>query len=170
MVSASGDGHMRGGIVPSALLFASLGLALTFSPRNIWTPSLLVLLATLMVLTFLPMPRSWLEGVFLGCWISVLATAGSLQLFHKIAAQAALILSINAGVWASAVAHLSGSRSELLEALPCVLILWPASWIAGRYGAIPLKVVSSWIIAIAALSGTLQLLPVTPGYLPDHLE
>jgi len=30
--------------------------------------------------------------------------------------------------------------------------------------------VSSWVIAIAALAATLQLLPVTPGYLPDHLE
>jgi len=30
--------------------------------------------------------------------------------------------------------------------------------------------VSSWIIAIAVLAGTLQLLAVTPGYLPDHLE
>jgi hypothetical protein len=26
------------------------------------------------------------------------------------------------------------------------------------------------VIAIAVLAATLQLLPVTPGYLPDHLE
>lgn len=161
---------MRGGITPPALLFASLGLALTFSPRSAWAPSLLALLSTLAALTFLPMPRAWLGGVFLGCWISVAATAGSVQLFHKVAFCAALILSINAGAWASAVAHLSGSRFDLLEALPCVLILWPASWVAARYGPIPLKVVSSWLIAIAALSSMLQFLPVTPGYLPDHLE
>jgi len=31
-------------------------------------------------------------------------------------------------------------------------------------------VMSSWVIAVAVLALTLQLLPVTPGYLPDHLE
>jgi hypothetical protein len=82
----------------------------------------------------------------------------------------ALALSLNAGVWASAVVYLSGSRLDLLKALPCVLILFPASWIVGRRASIPVKVVSSWIIAVAALAAALQLLPVTPGYLPDHLE
>jgi hypothetical protein len=57
-----------------------------------------------------------------------------------------------------------------LKALPCVLIFLPASWVAGRYGSIPVKVVSSWVIAVAVLAAALQLLPVTPGYLPDHLE
>jgi len=30
--------------------------------------------------------------------------------------------------------------------------------------------VSSWLIAIAVLAAALPYLPVTPGYLPDHLE
>jgi hypothetical protein len=38
------------------------------------------------------------------------------------------------------------------------------------YAAAPIKVVSSWVIAVAILAATLQLLPVTPGCLPDHLE
>jgi hypothetical protein len=161
---------MRGGIVPPALLCAALGLALAFAPRNTWVPSVCALLSTLAVLTFVPIPGAWLEGAFLGCWISVIATAGSLQLFTKVNSNAALILSINAGAWSSAVTRLSGSRLDLLEAVPWLLMLWPASWIARRYGSIPLKVVSSWLIAVAALWITLQLLPVTPGYLPDHME
>jgi hypothetical protein len=161
---------MRGGVAPPALLCAALGLALALAPRNAWAPSVLLLLSTLATLTVIPVPSAWLEGAFLGCWISVIATAGSLQLFPKITFLAALILSINAGAWASAVTHFSGSRLELVEALPWVLILWPASWVASRFGSIPIKVVSSWLIAVAALSITLQMLPVTPGYLPDHLE
>jgi hypothetical protein len=161
---------MRGGIVPPALLCAALGLALAFAPRNAWAPSVLTLLSTLAALTFIPVPDAWLEAAFPGCWISVIAMAASLQLFPKIPSPAALILSINAGVWASAVSRFSGSRLDLVEALPWVLILWPASCVARRFGSIPIKVVSSWLIAIAALSITLQLLPVTPGYLPDHME
>jgi hypothetical protein len=33
-----------------------------------------------------------------------------------------------------------------------------------------LKVLASWLIAIAVLVASLSFLPVTPGYQPDHLE
>lgn len=36
--------------------------------------------------------------------------------------------------------------------------------------ALALKVVASWLIAIAVLVTSLSFLPVTPGYQPDHLE
>jgi len=161
---------MRGGVVPPALLFVALGLALAFAPRSARAPSLLALLGTLGAFTLLPVPRAWLEGVFLGCWISVIATAASVHLVRGLSGRVALALSVNAGVWASAVVSLSGSRFDLLRALPCVLILLPASWFVVRHAPIPVKVVSSWVIAVAVLAATLQFLPVTPGYLPDHLE
>jgi hypothetical protein len=161
---------MRGGVVPPALLFVALGLALAFAPRSAWAPSLLALFASLAAFTFLPVPQVWLEGVFLGCWISVIATAASVHLSRGISPHAALALSLNSGVWASAVTCLSGSRLDLVKALPCVLIFLPASWVVGRHAAIAVKVVSSWVIAVAVLAATLQLLPVTPGYLPDHME
>jgi hypothetical protein len=161
---------MRGGVLPPALLFAALGLALGFAPRRAWAPSLLTLLATLGAFTFFPVPRVWLEGVFLGCWISVVATAATVHLVRGLSPRAAITVSLNAGVWASVVVSVSGSRLDLLRALPCVLIFWPASWVVGRYTSIPVKVASSWVIAVAVLATTLQLLPVTPGYLPDHME
>ncbi len=161
---------MRGGVTPLVLLFAALGVALSIAPRTIWGPSLLALLLALAAFAFLPLPHAWLEGVFLGCWISVIGTAASVQVFHKVSACAAFILSINTGAWSSAVADLSGSHLNLLEALPWATIVWPASWVVRRYGSIPIKIVSSWLIAIAALSGVLQFLPATPGYLPDHME
>jgi hypothetical protein len=161
---------MRGGVVPPALLFLALGLALAFSPRRAWRPSLLALLATLGAGAFVRVPQTWLEGVFFACWISVIATAASVHLGRGLKTWAAIALSLNAAVWASAVVSLSGSKLDLLKALPCVLIFLPAAWVVSRYASIPVKVVSSWVIAVAVLAATLQLLPVTPGYLPDHLE
>jgi hypothetical protein len=161
---------MRGGVVPPALLFAALGLALAFAPRRAWAPSLLALITTLGAFSFVPVPQAWLEGVFLSCWISVVVTAASVHLIRGVSPRAALALSLNAGIWASAVVSLSGSRLDLLKALPCVLIFLPASWVVRRYASVPVKVLSSWVIAIAVLAATLQLLPVTPGYLPDHME
>jgi hypothetical protein len=161
---------MRGGVVPPALLLLALGLALAFTPRRAWGPSLLALVATLGAGAFVRVPQTWLEGVFLGCWISVIVTAASVHLIRGLSARAGVAFSINAAVWASAVVSLSGSKLDLLKALPCVSVFLPASWVVGRYASIPVKVVSSWVIAVAVLAATLQLLPVTPGYLPDHLE
>ena len=161
---------MRGGVVPAALLFVALGLALAFAPRSSRAPSLVALLATLAVFSFVPAPQAWLEETFFGCWLAVLATAASVHLGRGLGRCAAIVLSVNAGIWASAVIFLAGSRSDVLKALPGALVVWPASWVVRRYDSIPVKVVSSWVIAVAVLALTLQLLPVTPGYLPDHLE
>jgi hypothetical protein len=161
---------MRGGVLPPALLFAAFGLALAFAPRRAWLPSLLAVLAALGACAFVRVPDNWLEGVFLGCWISVIVTAASVHLTRGLSPHAALGLAVNAGVWASLVVSLSGSRLDLAKALPWVLVVFPAAWLVGRYASIPVKVVSSWIIAIAVLAATLQFLPVTPGYLPDHME
>jgi hypothetical protein len=161
---------MRGGVLPPALLFVALGLALAFAPRRARVPGLLAFLMTVGTLSLLPVPRSWLEGAFLGCWSSVVVTAASVHLPRGLSLPGALFLSVNAGVWASIVVALSASRLDLLRALPSVLIFLPASWVVARHGSVPVKVVSSWIIAVAVLAATLQLLPVTPGYLPDHLE
>jgi hypothetical protein len=161
---------MRGGVLPPALLFAALGLALAFAPRRAWAPSLLTLFATMGLVSFAAVPSTWLEGVFLGCWISVIATAASVHLSHGLSCPTALGLSLNAGVWASVVVSVSGSHLDLLAALPWALIVFPAAWVVKRYASIPVKVLSSWIIVIAVLAATLQLLPVTPGYLPDHME
>jgi hypothetical protein len=161
---------MRAGVVPAALLFVALGLALAFAPRRAWAPSLLVLCASLGAVTWLPPAPAWLDSAFLGCWISVMATAASVHLVRGPSVLTAFALAFNAGVWAAAVVSLSGSRVDLLKALPWLLIVLPASWIVRRYDSVPVKVVSSWLIAIGALAATLQLLPVTPGYVPDHME
>jgi hypothetical protein len=161
---------MRGGALPPALLFSALGMALTFTPRSAWGRALLALAGSLVATSCLPLPQRWLEGVFFGCWISVIVTAASVHIRRGVPARAAVALSLNAGFWGGAVTSLSGSPLDLLTALPCVLLLWPASWLAARHSSLPVEVASSWVVVIAALAATLQILPVTPGYLPDHLE
>jgi hypothetical protein len=161
---------LRGGPLPPALLLAALGLALAFAPCRAWGPSLGTLTTTAVALAFAPVPPGWLEGVFTGCWISVAASAATVHLPRGLDLRWALVLSLNAGFWSGAVVALAGSRLDLLKALPCVLVFLPAAWIVGRRAPIVVKVVSSWLIAVAVLAATLQFLPVTPGYLPDHME
>jgi hypothetical protein len=125
-------------------------------------------MATLVAIA--PVHREWLEGAFLGCWVSVIACAVAVFLPGGVSARGALALSLNAGFWSGAVVAVAGSHFDLLMAVLCVLVVVPGAWIIGARVPIAVKVVSSWLIAVAILAATLQLLPVTPGYLPDHME
>lgn len=161
---------MRGGPLPPALLCAAVGLALAFAPRRTWVPSVVTLTTTTTAIAALSLPHEWLEGVFLGCWASVVATAAMVHLSRGLPARRAVVLSLNAGLWSGAELALTGSRLDVAKALVCVLFLFPAGFVVGWRAPIVVKVVSSWLIAVAILAATLQLLPVTPGYLPDHLD
>jgi len=126
-------------------------------------------LTTHVVLTTLGAGPGWADGAYLACWISTAGNALSVYLPRGVGVAAAVALAINAGVYCGAVSALTGSHREL-GCLAGVMALVPAGWAARRNHLLPLKVISSWLVAIAALAAILQFLPVTPGYLPDHVE
>jgi hypothetical protein len=161
---------VRGGALPPALLSAALGLALAFAPRRAWLPSLVTLTTTTVSLAALPIHREWLEGVFLGGWVSVAATAATVHLPRGLNAGTAVALSLNAGLWSGAEIAVAGSRLDIAKALVCVSLIFLTGFIVAWRAPIIVKVVASWLIAVAILAATLQFLPVTPGYLPDHLD
>lgn len=109
--------------------------------------------------------------MFFGGWMSVIASASAVLLLRDLRPAAALALSINAAFWSGAVIALAGSPLDLFVSLPCVLVVLPAAWVLKRWRSpILLKTVASWLIVVSLLIVSLQFLPVTPGYLPDHLE
>jgi hypothetical protein len=161
---------MKGGALLPALLYTALGLALAFAPRGAWRPSLVALTMTTSVLAIVPIPRGWLENIFLGGWISVAASAATVYLPRGLNSGGAFALSVNAGLWSGWVVALEGSPLDLLKTLPCALVLLPAAWTVDQRTPIIVKVVSSWLIVVAILAAILRFLPVTPGYMPDHME
>jgi hypothetical protein len=161
---------VRGGVLPAALLCMALGLALAFSSRRAWLLNVALLTVCATAVVFASVPASWVEGIFMGCWASIVATAAAVHAPKGLSMPAAVVLSVNAGIWVGAIAAVSGLRFNLVKTVPCVLALLPAAFIIGRRAPIVVKVVASWLVAVAVLAGTLPLLPVTPGYLPDHLE
>jgi hypothetical protein len=165
---------MRDGVLTGALLCAALGLPLGFTPSQtrLWSVSVLAASTLLVHFALLdtPIQPSWADAAFLNSWISVAGSALCVYLSGPVGLFPALILSLNAGIWCGAVTALAGSPFGVLQSLPAVAVLWPIGWAARRDATLPIKVISSWLIAMAALSATLQFLPVTPGYLPDHME
>lgn len=137
------------------------------APRRRWAICGALVAAAALGTTLAPPP--WQDGVFVGCWISV-AVTGAAGLLPRTDGGLAYGLSLNAGLWSGALAALAGTRLDLLAASPCLALLIPAAW-AARHVRFPLvRVASSWLVAVAILAVALSALPVTPGYLPDHLE
>ena len=161
---------MRGGALPSALLCAALGLGLASADRKAALLGLVVLVVMACAIALTPVPWPWADTIFLGCWTSTIASAAIVHGRRTLKDAEGFSLSLNAGVWTGAVIGLAPSKVELLEALPLALCAWPAAWARRRGQAIVLKVLASWLIAVAVLGATLQFLPVTPGYLPDHMD
>ena len=160
---------MRGGTLPAALIFAALGFALSFAPRRVRAPALLVSAIAAVVMELVAIDVSRAEYVYFACWASVIVAAASVHLPGGLPQRAAVALSLACGGAAGAVVGLAGNLPELAAAAAAALVIIPASWLVASGRGIAIKVVSSWLIAISMLAAALPLTP-TPGYAPDHME
>ena len=160
---------MRGGALPPGLLLAGLALALAFAPPKAgrWALAAAVLLAASTQLA--PFPAAWADGLFMGCWISLVVTALCVHLPGGLGSRAAVALGVNAGLWSGAVLAVAGGGFDFLKALIGLLLL-PVALQARRLKAdIAVKTVASWLVALGLLVAMLPLL-TTPGYVADHME
>ncbi len=160
---------MRGSALPAGLLCAALGLLLAFAPRRSVAPALLLLAATATVVSLMPVKDSWIEIAFFGCWASVILIASALHLPRGVPFWLTLALALDAGLWGGAVIAGEGARDDLLLALPPVLVFLPGRFAVARGWAIAVKVVSSWLVAVALLAALLPT-AATPGYVADHMD
>lgn len=154
------------GVLPAALLCAALGLALAFAPRRAWTPALLILTAAALAASLPELGPRWREPLLVGCWLSVLLTATAAHAPGGGGLALALLISANAGAWSGLVA---GGPTAVLLALPWALLCLPGAWIAARRWGVALKVLASWLAAVALLGAALPTLS-TPGSEPDHMD
>ena len=160
---------MRGGIVPPALLFAALACCLAFAPAGRRRPALAAALIAAFGVAQLPLPPAWVEAVFLGCWVSTIVTAAMVHLPRALGGWRPPMLAANAGAWAGATIAIAGTTVDLVAAAPWLALVVPGGWLVATQRGVAIKVVSSWLIAIAVLAAVLPIVP-TPGYAPDHME
>lgn len=160
---------MRGGFLPPAILIAALGLALAFIPlrRALIAAGVMVMVA--LAAWWSTPPAGWVEAIFVGCWLSVIATAGLVHRPLRLAPALFLFAGANAGLWAGLVTSVAGKTRDLAIALPCVLLLLVGRPIVKRGWGIGIKVVASWLTAVSILATMVSLTP-TPGYKQDHME
>jgi len=160
---------MRGGALPPALLCLGLGMLLAYAPRRLIAPALGLASMLALGVFAVGVPAAWEEIVFAGCWISVVVTSLSLHFPRAPGQLRVLAFAANTGVWVGAVVAVAGRPLDLLFALPCTLVFVPAIILLGTPARLGVKIVASWLAAVAILAGTLPILPTT-GYEPDHMQ
>lgn len=160
---------MRGGFLPPAILCCAVGLALAFLPLRRALLGATVLAAVASVTFAIAPSADWIEPIFLGCWLSVIACALLLLRPAHWPVGLYFAAAANAGIWVGAVSSVAGGARDLAIGLPFVLALLPGQAIVARGWDISLKVLASWLTAVAILATMVSLTP-TPGYSPDHME
>ena len=159
---------MNGGIVPLSLLSVTVGLMLAFVALPRATVAMVAFAAAALVAFSMPFDLPP-DAIFTGLWLSMVAAAILVYLPVSRWSVAVLPICLNAGFWSGVYAGLTGGRAAFLVAILMLCIAIPARWLARGKFTIALKVVASWMIAIASLSLFVTLIP-TPGYKPDHME
>ena len=159
---------MRDTVLPVALLAIALGLALSYASEKVARNACLTALGIAVLVTLVPFGTVPETFAFTMICLGVIALAATVHIPVVQRPWVYLVLAAYAGLWAGAVTHVSGNTEGLL-ALALVLLFIPGRLIVARGWGIGIKVVCSWLIAIAALEIGLLFVP-TPGYVPDHME
>jgi hypothetical protein len=156
-------------VLPPSLLFAAMGLALSFAPVKVRMPAIAIVVVLSLVTQLYPFVADFEEPIFLACWFCVIITAASVHLPTGIGALMAFSLAFAIGLAAGAVSAIAGTQLDLAMSLPWILLVVPGGWLVSRGRSIIIKIFASWLIAIGLLAAALPLTP-TPGYVGDHLD
>lgn len=160
---------MRDSLLPAAMLCVALTLPLGFLSARMAAYAVTACVVGALAALLVPFPPAHDDAIFAACWLSTLVIAGSVHLPTGVTRALSIALGANAGLWAGQVAQTDGHPRNLLIALPLVLLCEPARWLVRSERGIALKVVASWLMAIAGMEMVLTLIP-TPGYMPDHMD
>lgn len=160
-----------GGPVAAGLLLGVIAFALAFVGRRFAIAGIAVCILTgvaVILLTNAPMP-AW---VFAGCWSSLIVTAILVYFpaaLHRWPALA-LPLAANGGAWAVLVVAVQAPAADALPIFATLTLIIPAGLCVARGWALAVRVVTSWLLAVALLVGAIPYLVVHPGYVADHRE
>lgn len=160
---------MNGGILLLALLSATLGLLLSFTSGRVGGLALAAMASLAAIMAAASPAQDMIAALTFGVLAITIITAAITILRPSAAGTFVVPLAMLAGVSVGALASSSGRKGDLLLALPLSLLFVPGRRIVANGYGIAIKVVASWMIAIATLSIFVSMTP-TPGYEPDHME
>lgn len=161
---------MRDTALPAAILVVSVGSMLGFTTRKAdFLAGAATVIAVTLATSAIRLPDTH-EVVFLGTWLLIAITALSGLAAKSLPGWLAIPVAACASAF---IGLLNGEGSESrIVAMMGLLVLAGTSarlFVASGHRLF-VRVAAGWLLAVAVLNVALTMLPVTPGYFPDHLE
>ena len=159
---------MTDSALPAAMVFAAMGLMLSFAARTI--AALSIALAVLMAFAASAVASDTIvnQAATIACWGVILVMAVLTFWPRQWPALVTIAVSGAAGFVAGAVIALAATPPKLWLAMLVILVVLPATLAVERgYNIVP-RVVMSWLLAVAMLAALLPYVVSHPGYIPDH--
>ncbi|CAN7252261.1 hypothetical protein [Duganella sp. LjRoot269] len=150
---------MTGESYAVVLLAGASGLALSANPVAGRLKAYAGFVLAMSLAAMMPLPPALARQAG---WYCIIALALSLHL--PLLARLQLALSVAAGFCAGA------SMTSPYVAAIAVLLIFPAGLLIGNRAPVLVKILAGWLAAVALLTISLAYLPVSPGYMPDHLD
>jgi len=111
------------------------------------------------------------DRILVASWILIACSAALCWLPRDRAPHALrMLLSMACGAVAGGFNHRLLSTAGLVFAASLLSLTLGAVILAAKKWILPMRIAAGWLVAIATLNVSLTIIPVTPGYLPDHLE
>lgn len=160
---------MRDGALPAVVLCLALGLLLAHAPRRRWLFALLAVSASALPASAFAYPPAWQAPILVACWVVTLLFIAGVLVARPLPFPLALALAAAAGLLTGLLTGEAGRPEVLAAALPCLLVRVPAAVLLARRRGIVLKVLASWLGAVAILSAELTL-ATGASVGADHLD
>ncbi|HEY6941470.1 hypothetical protein [Dokdonella sp.] len=154
--------------LPLVLLGLATGVAIAPAARSTRAIGFVAfaLLAGIVARLASPIP---LDAALRGSWIVIGLCAGAIHL-PRTSGRLALVFACASGGCAGMLAASSAALPEGYVLPPAIAALALASWCLCHGAHVAVKILASWLVAIALLMASLHGVPVTPGDRLDHLE
>lgn len=160
---------MTGTAVAAGLLLAVLACALAFLPFRTAVAGAVIAAAATVVAAWTIKPVEE-DIALIMCWVS-LAIAAFCVFWPRYAQQRivpVLLFCAMAGSWAGLVLGRPDGVGQAAVVATTLLLTFPAAICVKRGWVIAPRILTSWLLAVALLAGTIPHLVDHPGYVPDH--
>jgi hypothetical protein len=156
--------------IPVAMLVATLALMLGFTSRRTAGMGLTIATGAALVSAQTTLPAAWSIALITVCSLGTVILVLLIFWPARLSRLIALVLSVVVGVITGLGHSLAAMPQNIYPALAAGALALPALVAIERGYAIAVRVVASWLVAIAVLAALLPYVVSHPGYVSEHRQ
>ena len=156
--------------LPVAILVAALALMLGFTSRSTAARGVTIAVSAALANSWIKIPLTFSTALVTICCLGTIVFVLFIYWPGRLSRTIALVFSAIAGVITGLGTGLMLLPQSLFPVMAAGALVLPSLLLVERGYAIAIRVVASWLVAIAVLAALLPYLVVHPGYVQEHRQ